>query len=251
MINRKIYCWWLNNEEMSDTRKRSLELLKTKSECDVVFIDKNNLSDYILPDFPLHEGFQYLSEIQKGDYLKCYFMHHYGGGYSDIKITTGSWVKYFDRFDIDENLYCVGYKELDPGHVARLENCSLNPKESKFCLDNSTNDDGTEWDSTKIKNEWNLLVGNGCFICRKNTPFTFDWLNALHEKMDGYLPELIKNPSKWSRDSYGRPIPKTNEVSKYPIAWAVINGNIFHPLTLKYKDNIQRDLHYPITTDYM
>lgn len=85
---KKIYCFWLNEEDMSDNRKVSLENLTNISECEVVLIDKYTLPNYILPEYPLHEGYEYLSEIQKSDYLRCYFMHHYGGGYSDIKKTT-------------------------------------------------------------------------------------------------------------------------------------------------------------------
>jgi hypothetical protein len=41
--NYKIYCWWLNNEEMSENRKNSLENLKTLTSCDIVFITKETL----------------------------------------------------------------------------------------------------------------------------------------------------------------------------------------------------------------
>jgi hypothetical protein len=249
-MDNRIYCWWMNKDEMSENRKNSLRQLKEKSECEVIFIDKKNLGDYVLPDYPLHEGFQYLSEIQQGDYLKCYFMHHYGGGYSDIKKTTGSWIEFFNKINNDSDLYCIGYGEVDPGHIARLENCTLDPSKSKYCLDFSTNDDKTKWDSSQIKKNWSLLIGNGSFICKKNTPFTTDWWNALNEKMDGYLPQLKENPSKWSRDSKGSVNPNTNEISKYPISWAVINGNIFHPLSLKYHKNILNTLHYPVTINY-
>ena len=249
-IKNKIYCWWLNEEDMSDNRKRSLDNLISVSGCEVIFITKDSLDSFILKDYPLHEGYQYLSEIQKGDYLKCYFMHHYGGGYSDIKKTLGPWSSFFDDLRIDKNIYAIGYSEADPGHVARLENCTLNPKNSKYCLEFTTDSDGNNWSSEHLKNNWNLLIGNGAFICKKNTPFTLDWWLGLNEKMDGYL-ELIKdNPSSWPRDSREHINPKTNLPSKYPISWAVLNGNIFHPLTLKYKNNIKRNLHYPVVTNY-
>ena len=89
-LDYKIYCWWLNDEDMSTNRQTSLNQLKQTTGCEIVFITKKTLENYILHDYPLHEGYKYLSEIQQGDYLKCYFMHHYGGGYSDIKKTLGS-----------------------------------------------------------------------------------------------------------------------------------------------------------------
>jgi hypothetical protein len=246
----KIYCWWLNEENMSENRQNSLNNLRSVTECDIIFINNKNLNDYILPNYPLHEGYQYLSEIQKGDYLKGYFMHHYGGGYSDIKKTLGSWIQFFDDLNSDESLYLIGYGEREPGHIARLENCTLNPTKSVYCLDNTINEDGTEWSSKQIVQNWSYLVGNGAFICKKNTPFTNDWWNGLNEKMDGYLEQLKKFPSKWDRDARDHINPITGEKSKYPISWAVINGNIFHPLCLKYKNNIQKNLHYPIVTNY-
>jgi len=250
IVENKIYCWWMNDEEMSINRQNSLNNLTVVSECEIVFITKKNLNDFILKNNPLHEGFKYLSEIQQGDYLKCYFMHFYGGGYSDIKKTTGSWKNYFDELRKDENLYAIGYGEAEMGHVDRLENCTLDPKKSKYCLDFSTDSTGHNWSSEQIKKNWFDLIGNGAFICKKNTPFTNDWYNALNEKMDGYLDQLKKTPSSWSRDARDHLNPNTNKNSNYPISWAVINGNIFHPLTLKYKNNIKKNLHYPVVINY-
>ena len=64
--------------------------------------------------------------------------------------------------------------------------------------------------------------------------------------MDGYLEQLKKFPSNWGRDARDHINPNTNKPSNYPISWAVINGNIFHPLVLKYKNNVKKNLHYPV-----
>lgn len=250
MIKNKIYCFWLNDEEMSANRKDSLQNLIELTDCEIVFITKNTLYKYILPDVPLHKGYKYLSEIQKSDYLKCYFMHHYGGGYSDIKKTLGSWVHFFEELNSNDKIYCIGYGEKSPNDIAILENCTLNPSESKYCAEYTRNELGDKWDSTVIKQNWSSLIGNGAFICKKNTPFTLNWWQGLNEKMDGYFNQLKDNPSKWERDARNHIIPHTLEESKYPISWAVINGCIFHPLCLKYKDNILQNLHYPIVKDY-
>ena len=39
-LDYKIYCWWLNDEEMSENRKQSLDNLKTLTSCEIVFITK-------------------------------------------------------------------------------------------------------------------------------------------------------------------------------------------------------------------
>ena len=249
-MNKKIYCFWLNEEDMSDNRKVSLENLTNISECEVVLIDKYTLPNYILPEYPLHEGYEYLSEIQKSDYLRCYFMHHYGGGYSDIKKTTGSWLNYFDKLNSSDNIYAIGYKEFSPIGVAILESNTINPVDCNYGLDFNTNEDFTKWDSIHIKEDWDKLIGNGAFIFKKNTEFTREWWNILNERMDIFLPKLKINPKKWDRDSFGHINPYTKEESLYPIPWTGIQGLIFHPLCLKYKNNIMNDLPSPICVNY-
>lgn len=246
----KIYCWWLNEEDMSVNRKISLENLKKLTSCNIIFIDKNTLPNYILPEYPLHEGYQYLSEIQKGDYLKCYFMHHYGGGYSDIKRTLGSWTGFFDALYSNDDLYGIGYGERSSNDIAILENCTLNPIDSIYCREFTINEKGDKWDSTIIKENWHNIIGNGAYIFKKNTPFTLDWWNGVNEKMDGYLSQLKENPAKWGRDAKNHINPNTGEFSNYPISWAVINGCVFHPLCFKYKTNILNNLHYPVVQNY-
>ena len=51
----------------------------------MIFITEKNIDDYILKEYPLHPAFKYLTNIQKGDYMKAYMMNFYGGGYTDIK----------------------------------------------------------------------------------------------------------------------------------------------------------------------
>ena len=57
----------------------------------VLLITPNNLNDYIVKDDPLPEAYNYLSLVHKADYLRTYFMYHYGGGYADIKRYQHSW----------------------------------------------------------------------------------------------------------------------------------------------------------------
>jgi len=247
-LNQKVvWIFWTGKNEMSIQRQRSYnQFCAINKECKVKLITHEIVSK--LPN--IHEGYQYLSEIQKGDYLKCYFMHHFGGGYSDIKQTPRSWNEYFNRIIEDNDLFAIGYAEKDPGHIALLESCRLDPKKSKYCREFTLNFTEDKWSSEHIKPSWQKLIGNGAFICKKNSPLTKDWWNSLNEKMDGYLNELKENPGKWNRDSYGQINPNTGEKSLYPIPWAVICGNIFHPLTLKYTNHIGKDLPYPVMSNY-
>ena len=50
---------------------------------------------FVLPDAPLHKGYEYLTTMQKVDYTRGYFMHFYGGGYADIKHIHYDYLPYF------------------------------------------------------------------------------------------------------------------------------------------------------------
>ena len=80
-----IYIFWTGDNEMSENRKKSIENLKNTCECNIILVTPLNLKSYILSSQPLHEAYQYLSYTHKSDYLRTYFMHFIGGGYSDIK----------------------------------------------------------------------------------------------------------------------------------------------------------------------
>ena len=95
-MNRVIYIFWTGENEMSENRLKSIQQLKDVSGVELALVTPSNLSSYILKSAPLHESYTYLSETHKADYLRTCFMNFHGGGYSDIKKTTGSWIKAFD-----------------------------------------------------------------------------------------------------------------------------------------------------------
>jgi hypothetical protein len=239
--------FWTGENEMSSNRKRSYEqFCQANEKCSVILVKQKDIEalEY------LHEGYQYLSPIQKGDYLKGYFMHHYGGGYSDVKGTNISWENYFERFNKNSDLLGIGSAESFGG-VAMIESCRLNPKNSVYCRDFTLNENESAWSSRFVKENYNKLICNGAFIFRPKTELTKEWWNGLTEKMDGYLPELKKYPGQWARDAFGHINPETGNKSKYPIPWAVICGNLLHPLSLKYTQRIDKDLVHPDCTNYM
>jgi hypothetical protein len=80
-----IYVFWTGDNDMSSNRIKCLEDLKKRSEANVILVNNKNLHEYILKSNPLHPSYGYLSETHKSDYLRTYFMHFHGGGYSDVK----------------------------------------------------------------------------------------------------------------------------------------------------------------------
>lgn len=201
-----IYCFWTGSNEMSEARKRSLAQLKSVSELDVILVTKDTLSEYILPEHPFHESFPYLSETHKSDYLRTYFMNFHGGGYSDIKETTGSWLKPYYDFLKSDYLMC-GYKEIGPNGV------SYEP----------------------YRNMWQEMIGCGSFICKPNTPLTNAWYNGMISVLNTKLEEIKLHPSTFPQDCIG-------SGSGYPIRWSEILGEVFHKLCYEYKNYIIQTL---------
>jgi len=90
---------------MSPQRKECLDFILANAKCEVVLVRPDNLDKYVLPDQPIHPAYQYLSETHKADYLRTYFMHFLGGGYTDIKKFEGDWNKAFDDINAREDIF--------------------------------------------------------------------------------------------------------------------------------------------------
>src|SRR5579872_1964696 len=103
-----IFCMWTGTNPMSEQRLGCLASVVQNTHCPVVFINHAGLRDYERPESPFHPAFDYLSEVHKSDYLRCYLMHHYGGGYTDIKTTVNRWDDCFERLH-ESGLYGLGY----------------------------------------------------------------------------------------------------------------------------------------------
>jgi hypothetical protein len=227
-----IYMFWTGNNEMSEARKNCLKTFVQNCGCNTVLVTSDNLKDYIIPEYPLHPAFQYLSYTHKADYLRCYFMHFYGGGYSDIKATEFDWSPYFNILN-NKTVIGVGYREV-PGGVAT-----------------------TAKNYNDIKDKHHDMIGNGSYIFRANTDFTKEWYDTMISVMDHYADNLRQNPAQHPQDYFDRPSDnyffrklKINK-SKYPLLWTELLGGIFHPLVYKYRNQIDKSLP-PIntTTDY-
>ena len=140
-----IFCFWTGDNLMSENRLDCIKNLEQLSECKIILVKKDDIEKYILKDHPLHPAFKYLSETHKADYLRTYFMHFHGGGYSDIKKTTGSWVSAFEKL-INSDKLINGYREVKGG-------VAYEP----------------------FANDWSKIVGNCAYICKPRTHLTTEW----------------------------------------------------------------------------
>ncbi len=204
---------------MPAERIRALQSMK-KSGLSIEFINQTNLPYWIVDGHPLHSAYPYLSAIHRADYLRVYFMHHYGGGYSDIKHIDNSWIPAWDSL-FETEKWAIGYREIGPRGVAIVPSINY----------------------IRLLWNWKNLIGNGAYIFKPGTLFTEKWLNLSNQFLDNKLNDLILNPAREPEDYRG----KFNGVDKslYPIRWSELLGNIFHPLCLRYSEKILYDLPRP------
>ena len=220
-VERVIYCFWTGTNEMSENRKRCFDSICQNTGVPVKLITPDNLSEYILPEHPLHPAFQYLSLVHKADYLRCYFMHFYGGGYCDIKNIGQSWSDCFEKINKSDK-YILGYPEPNAECSAYVDVVEPILKQD-------------------VKKKWPLLIGNCAYICRPRTKFTEEWYVEQNKRLDYYYESLKEHPAT---DPMG-------QENGYPIPWQQILGAIFHPLCLKYHNSILQDTKItPSFTDF-
>jgi len=184
---------------MSDNREKSFRNLKRAVGVPVRLYLRDSLP--LVPAFPLHPAFEYLSETHKSDYMRVYTMHVHGGGYSDVKNTKGTWEHAF-RGMRDDNVWINGYRELSPYDVVYKP----------------------------VAHMWRKLLGNGAYICRPRTPLTQDWFAEVNALLDERLEELRKHPATRPDDR--------REWGPYPIEWDELLGRIFHRVLARYAAHV-------------
>lgn len=210
-VDRVIYIFWTGDNEITPNRMKGIESMEKVCGVEVKLITPKNLPDYIKEEDPLPEAYQYLSLNHKSDYLRSYFMYHYGGGYADIKPHTHSWVPAFEKLD-QSDAYVASYPEV--GFMGAGYH-SIEHKELR----------------RDVFVYWRYLVGNCAFICRPHTRFTAEWHTAVKNHILAYSARVKEHPAQ---DVFG-----TNK--DYPIPWASVQGGIYHPFCLKYKDRLLKD----------
>ena len=223
-------------------------------------VTSDNLKQYVLPGYPLHPAFKFLTPVHKSDYLFGYFSHHVGGAFHDIKQPFGNWTPYFDRMErirgpreawlvgspsLREHIACQEPMAADDPMCLRLrrsrgENAShwrsVLP-EFKTAYINGRYDpfDGTRGACCeRVRNAWKHMINCQEHIARPRTALTRDWLRLVHVALDRKLAALNATRYPMARCCQ-------NHENGYPINWAELKGNTLFPLELKYQSHV-----YPI-----
>lgn len=218
-LPRIIYCFWTGNNELTVNRRAALNSLILRNDgIEIRLVTPQSLPEFILPEAPLHPAYRNLSLVHRSDYLRCYFMNFWGGGYCDLKTVDDSWLPAFYQLEAERGKWALGYREVASDMTARLP--------GRLGRD--------------IRRHYSLLIGNGAFIMKSQTPLTKEWYRRLLDRMDFYAEALARYPGNERGDNPG-----------YPVPWIDILGNVLPPLALKYHDRlIHNDLIRPRFSDY-
>lgn len=210
-VNHVIYIFWTGDNEITPNRLEGINSLEKVSGVEVKLISPKNLNEYIKEEDPLPEAYQYLSYVHRADYLRSYFMYHYGGGYADIKTYYKSWIPAFEKFE-QSDAYVIGYPEV--GFWGAASHDIFNQNLIKDVL-----------------THWRYLLGNGAYVCRPYTRLTAEWHAEAKKRLIELTDILRGHPAK---DPFGKN-------ADYPVTWSGLLGSIFHPLCLKYHDRLLKD----------
>lgn len=215
-IPRRVFALWTGDNDLTPNRARNLDAMRDKLGAEVVLVTPANLHDWVDDTRPLHPAYEHLSLVHRSDYLRAYLLHHYGGGYMDIKEPRHSWREAFDQAEADAEAWYTGRPETHATDIA--------PLPGRLGRD--------MWLS------WTRTVGMASAICRAGSPLTAEWIDEINHRLDIHHDALAASPGDTRMGGFG-----------YPLKWQTIGSNVLHPLQLKYLDHVRTDRRLDFSWD--
>lgn len=218
-VPRRVFVFWTGENPMPEVRQASLAQLRAEqADLEVVLVSPENLSQWIVPEHPLHPAFDGLSLVHRSDYLRAYFLHHHGGGYADVKQTTAPWSGVFERLDSSRDLWLVGYPEFTNNYVGKM----------------------TRKLGRDLRHYYRIVPGGCAFVAKAHSPLTAEWLAEVERRLDYYRDLLEQHPGG-----------VRGEDSAYPVSWNRLLAQVLHPLSLKYHRHVRvEDAMRVVNRDY-
>lgn len=205
---RRVFVIWAGDNELSDNRKRNLELVRSQIGLPVELVTPVSLQRWIVPDHPLHPAYEHLSLIHRSDYLRGYLMHHHGGGYVDVKRPLESWARPFTSMEADPGAWVTSYSAAHANWIGKLR--------GRMGRD--------------ILVHYRVTFGKSGFMMRSQTPLTLEWMTEMHSRLDAAHGALKAHPGGIFGDD-----------PDYPLSWTDLLGRVLDPLTLKYLAHVRLD----------
>lgn len=219
---------------MSEARWSALRSL-WNSGLEVEFLREDDLGKYI-SEGDLHPAYTCLSSVHKSDYLRCLFMHRFGGGYSDIKWIHDSWQPIARRLESDEHLLGAGYSERRPDYVANIHRCEQLLEHAYarrlFAY--------LRYRYRYLCRRYTRLIGNCAFLFKPGSQFTSIWWKQINARLDHLHAYLKTSPARSPRDASEH--AAEGGASDYPVPWVYLAGAIVHPLSYRFRHRLSHDL---------
>lgn len=241
----RIFTFWTGDSPMNQGRIKALATT-SKTGMNHVHIERDKINDWELKGNPFHPAYSLLSEVHKADYLRCYFMNFYGGGYTDIKYHSMSWLPSLERIERSRLLVGGGYREVRGG-TPYLEKHRIH--ERPYVLGRAV----APWQARTVTNMMRggryFMIGNCAFLFKPGTWFTRYWYSELCRRLDALAPDLLKYPPSHARDRLGG--LEGFPYSGYPVPWSFLLGDILGPLSLLAAPLLSRDLPVVSVNGYL
>ncbi len=204
-----IWCFWTGDNPLTPARRAGLESIRSLNpETLVELVDPGRLPDFILPGRPLHPAFDLLSLNHRSDYLRAYFLFHYGGGYADLKTLVAPWAPAMGRLEEAPGKWVAATALSDPKWAG-------NPAGRL---------------GVHVRRYYERVASGTTCVARRGNPLFAEWLREIDRVLDYAHPALLEAPGgMWGQDP------------AYPLEWMALQGNVFQPLCLKYQDRLILD----------
>ena len=243
-LPRRIFTFWTGSNAMSDARRHGLDSMAATG-CEIILVTPETLAPWLVPGAPLPDTYDALSVVHRSDYLRAYFMHHHGGGYSDIKPTSQSWLPAFEVLEASD-AFGIGYREISPKGVAHVHRHRL-----AGALRSGVRARG--WPESylhyrRMRWAYRSLIGNGAYIFRPGTMFTAEWLATVTGRLELVREALMANPARIAREASDSLID--GRLTGYPLPWSGICADVLHPLVFRHRSRILQGLPPPGFRDY-
>lgn len=214
---RVLHVLWTGDNEMSKVRRTCLDgIRRTNSDLEVRLVTPDNLEEHLVPGHPLHPSYARLSYVHRSDYLRCYFMHHVGGGYTDVKLPRQPWGPVWSEFE-DPDVWMVGQPEVNSDLVANMA--------GRLGRD--------------VQREFARLSINSSFVMRPRTPLTAEWYDEVQRRMDYYSRDLERFPA----------VDPMGATGGYRVTWIALQSQVLHPLQLKHLSHVRTDERLTVDLD--
>lgn len=252
-----VWTFWLHDYPLESAGLENFNNLSDSLDTAVQLVTPAILNQYNVTEWPFHEALPYLAPNHKLDYIHAYFMHHYGGGFIEIKERkrNTTWEGPLNDIDSNETFWFMGEPDgeqldCDESNIKdawckKLEFESIKTQDLKY----GDMDRGmSSWKSSRgpCCDKVMLAYGNdttgmwwpnnGGYIVRRQTDLTRDYLTLVDEHLNAKLAILKQHTPP------AEPCCMTED-KNYPLRLEELRGEILSVLFMKYAEHMVPNTH--------